>query len=305
MSLFRKSNTRKSNEEKLFDMLDAFGTRSQLNEVLFHDYSWNYEQLRHTWKDSKTTIKSYNLIYKVKKGDCISDSDIADVKAKAKTNGIPESDAVLKFYIGVLETMKKLGEDILKQVGPNEAEFTNIAGLSKKNIEKDMPENANKLIEISRKVEEAVKLQQDIPPTIKYDVQKLKDNFEHYIAYLKSVEKLIYNKSNGEVTKDYRIKFSKNSGILKAAEELTNYFYGNDNVIKKGAKKFFNDNKEFFDLLLKCDEKRYKKMLEKKSNNTEHELILGFLEGVLTEIFGNPKNRYGLRIQDIKKCYGC
>ncbi len=316
----------KSNDEKFFDMIDQNNFLLALSEHVERIYG-KYEHLRQTWKDAQ---KSTGIYYKIQKGEYLTEKDIDGVKKAAANQGIVVNDPNYKLYIDVLDNIKTLGERI--QFGPEDGDcaasqseqpkrqsriaFTNIASIDEKNLQQDM----DTLFMISQRVEKSIKTGEsiiDLPDTPTIDkgmVESLEKSFEKYVSYLEGVEKLDEKQQgrnyerNKIAVDEYRNKFSDNKKILAAAKQLTDFFYGANNFYLKGAQKVIVENKALFDLALKCDEKRYKKMLTKKKNEmyenikNTHMLILKKLIDVAIDAYG--RNHKLVRALDtIQKCY--
>lgn len=294
MSIFGKSY-----EEQLYEKIELLGDAKELNEQLNNDF-WKYERLRQTWKFSQSQDKTKDLCYKVKKTGIISREDID--KAKKEAENLSANDPVYKLYFGVLENMNNLSSKISEKPREN-LRFENIALINKKNLQDDMQQ----LLDISREVEESVKYQKNIPLITKKSIEPLIERFEKYVSYLVGVQNLIDKQSDKSMVENYRTRFSENKRILTAANELTEYFYGANNVIKKGAERFFKENKVLYDLIQKCTEKRYGKMLGKKNVGAQqaqnHYNILCRLRDVFTEASGTKEHKYSRKIEGLLSCY--
>ncbi|MBR0423663.1 MAG: hypothetical protein IJJ04_03420 [Clostridia bacterium] len=270
-----------SNEKKLMDRFMEVDV-DKINDEM-NIYS-QYERMRQTWSYEGKS----GLYHKMKKGEDIRD-DIDNIK-KDKGYHIIFTKEIYKRYINYLnyfkENYSKKGRsDSFNEYEKNFKVFVNSGSL----FLKDFKVYKNYLEFVLKNKNVTQKEQMGIIRLI----SNIKSQLKNIDTSIKKLEEIIL-KSDLELNtnKDYYLKI----------EEVQNWLYGENNFYNKGLQKIFNDYKDIYDLIMKCNKDKflacvYKYIKNKKLKSLEQELRcipvnkIEPLVKITVEMFGRG-NRY-------------
>lgn len=289
-----------SNEKKLMDKLAKMDYKKLESKKSFY---LRYERMRQSWNHEKST----GLYHKIKKGEYITDKDIADAKSYSLRGGNIQNTEEFKFYFNILEGIVKTQETSLE---------TKFIDMNKEiQVKKDLIAFSDKLSENILKLKNLIiGLIKSYNDTLQKEamdcIDKVRTDYKKYNAYLEEIRQLFEVNNKKRNSDEFKNNYIATKNRLRVAEELQNWMYGENNFYKKGFKKIFNDYKDIYDLITKCDKNKFCNCINKynkKSIAKESDFILttyfsklDLLAHISAEAFGED-DKFRSKIYDLNE----